>query len=146
MHKAIQPLTQIDGTNAFSSVGVMVDSLHAGPTLLVTGHSGEMQEVYDRITALPSIAHLRGRLAMIYIDRLGCDSAMPLWVTQRVGEIDDSLYLPSLPDLDSPPANKTRAMDESYWTILAKMSGLGMISGRGVSSRRIAAFAPEIRA
>lgn len=145
MHKAIQPLTLIDGTNAFSSVGIMVDSLHAGPTLLVTGYSGTVQDVYDRITALPSIAHLRGRLAMIYIDRLGDDSAMPLWVNERVGQIDDSLFLPSLPESAIAIDAQARAKDEDYWTILAKMSGLGMISGRGVSNRRIAEFTAELR-
>jgi hypothetical protein len=146
MHKAIQPLTLIDGTNAFSSVGVMVDSLHPGPTLVVTGDSSAVQEVYDRITALPSIAHLRGRLAMVFIDRLGSDSTLPPSVSERVGHIDDSLFLPSLPQNATAPEAQTRAKVEDYWTILAKMSGLGMISGRGVSSRRIAAFSPELRA
>lgn len=146
MSKHIQPLTRIDGTNAHTALGMVIDSGRPGPALLVTGFSASTLRVYDRLAELPSISHLRGRLTLMHLDRLGEAGNGPEQLRALVGPQDDSLFLPFLPDDRLSPKALAQASDEDYWTILAKMAALGMISGRGVNDRRIIALRAEMRA
>jgi len=144
MSKFIQTLTWLDGTNAPTSLGLVIDGGRPGPSLLVSGFSVSTIAIYERLTALPSIAHLRGRLTLVYVDRLGGDctataQVMAPRIADLIGAQDDSLFLPFLPDDRLDQEAQAKASDEDYWTILAKMAALGMITGRGVSDRRIAA-------
>jgi hypothetical protein len=143
MYQTVQPITLFSEPTAQASVGVLVEGQQSGPTLVVLGYDAATLDVYSRITALPGITNLRGRLVLACIDEPCKDKTIPAWIRDRLGAIDDSLCLANS---RFGLASQRGGTDEPYWTILAKMAGLGMISGRGVSTRRIAEFAPALHA
>lgn len=145
MSNFIQQLTGIDGTNAFIALGLVIDGARPGPALLVTGFSASTVAVFNRLAELPSISYLRGRLTLVHVDRLGEDGTDPQRMHALIGPQDDSLFLPFLPDDRLDQRSRAQASDKDYWTILAKMAALGMITGRGVNDHRIIAQLAEAR-
>lgn len=139
MTQTITSLICLDGTNAHANIGSSVTGTHSGPTLLVSGYSATTCAIYDRILALPSIGHLRGKLVLVHIDRLGTHAPATAWLIHQIGPVDDNLFLPFLADDRLPLDAHHRASEDDYWTIFAKMAALGMITGRGVASSRTVA-------
>jgi hypothetical protein len=136
MNKTATPLLRIDGSGAQQTLGLVVDGVRPGPTLLVTGFSATTVAIFDRIAALPTIRYLHGKLVLVHIDRLGTNTSGMDWLSEQIGIVDENLFLPLLADDRLSEDALNRGTDEDYWTILSKMASLGMISGRGVSSSR----------
>lgn len=121
--------------NAFSNVlldtsdgqisGYELTGASAGPTILVAGISPLVEAVFNRLTALPTLPWMSGKIRLQILSECDRDVAMPDEI------VDEVLYLPGLvvPDLSE------EAIKDGYLAVLRLCTRLGMIAGRGVKKQ-----------
>jgi hypothetical protein len=136
MKDLITPLVLNDSADGVVRIGDTLSGFRTGPTLLVSCTGDLAHGLMAAIAAIPRIGDLRGSIAIIDIDQLenlgtGADHRLKA----LIGPIDATLFLPFRGDSNCQFDDKTRR--EMVWSILAKATQLGMISGRGIVPNRI---------
>ena len=101
-----------------------------GPQLVVAGHCGESADIFDRLLQIPTLPWMRGNLVLIRLDALD-DLVQDIASIAHIGVVDRTMML---------PLGESDRIDEviqrrTYHSILRTCAQLGMISGRGVTSR-----------
>lgn len=108
-----------------------------GPVLIVSGFEDLSRQVYERLIALQSLRFLKGTLYLMYTDKLGEDAEAKILSPERVGPIDDVLFLPFVAREAIDGEEITEARTNAYWEILAMCTRYGMITGRGIPRDRL---------
>jgi len=104
-----------------------------GPFLLVCGRGAICNPAFERIMELPSLPWLRGTLVLSYIGQVDVAGRSQLSPgANAAARCDATLFLDFMGDHEGA---RIAYADEAYWTILRKMTELGMIAGRGVPSK-----------
>lgn len=118
---------QVLTTNAEGTVlGCRFMGTRAGPHLVLAGHDGMAQELFDRLIAIPTLPWMRGCITMVRLDLLG-DIEADLAALSPLGALDRTIVLPL-----SDGVSDELAIRRGYHSVLSTCAGLGMISGRGV--------------
>lgn len=106
-------------------IGFELTGAQAGPTILVAGISPLLEAVFDRLSALPTLPWMRGKIRMHILHHGEAETDL----AENI--IDEVLYLPGLvvPDLSE------EAIKDGYLSVLRLAARMGMISGRGVTGR-----------
>ncbi|MEJ6404929.1 hypothetical protein [Yoonia sp. 2307UL14-13] len=104
-------------------LGYRLGGFRAGPSLVVTGCDRVAEAVFDRLLAVPTLAWMRGRLTLIFMDRLDGEAFDELEPSLPV---DQTIILPHDAVADD-------MVTAAYWMVLRACTQLGMIDGRGVS-------------
>lgn len=94
-----------------------VTGAYAGPHLMVVGPQQLLELAARNLAALPSLVYLRGSLSL----------SIGGVVDTIEDSVDDVLDLTTLA-----MTKDTAAIAKAHWTILARATSLGMISGRGL--------------
>ena len=127
-HKAktnISSLVEVVPSTLDDEIGAYrLGGYFSGPSVMLLGHDTAADLVFDRLLCLPTLAWMRGKMTLVFVDRLSTNGWKDIVQHEH---IDRTFILPFLLNKDT--------CNVQYWRILRACAKLGMINGRGVKLR-----------
>lgn len=100
----------------------------SGPSIVALGHDPVAGAVFERLLSVPTLAWMRGRLSLVFSDRI-CSRGWTEIVQD--GHVNQTILLP----ISGSPKRLSTNIDAGYWAVLRTCAYLGMIEGRGIQIR-----------
>lgn len=87
-------------TSDGKSLGFVMNGNTGGASFVIAGMGADARSVFQQVLMWPATRALRGRLALILLDRVEGDAAAEALrdVTRLLAPVEDSLFLPALAD------------------------------------------------
>lgn len=116
--------TEISG----EQIGCRYGGSFPGPNALVAGSTALIEALSDRLSQLPTLPWMWGKLYLVEIDGIEMLDLRDAASALAHVRFDEVILLPDAKVFE----NWQIAVDQAYWTTLKLCRRLGMIEGRGV--------------
>ena len=115
--------------NTGNVIGYCLGGGRSGPNLLVSGFDPLIENLFNRLTEIPTLPWMWGQLYLVNLNALDVEyEGDPLRSLDEV-LFEDMIFLPPL----DAALDVVGSMTESYRMVLRACAGMGMIAGRGIS-------------
>ena len=111
-------------------IGYCLGGGSPGPNVLAVGHSPLMDVVFERLSLLPTLPWMWGKLYLVTLDALDDGNITDARKAIPETPFDEIIMLP----FSTFEGSDEKTADQSYWSVLKLCAGLGMIAGRGMRS------------